>query len=79
MALKDPKVDTVYLLSDGEPNVGKYQTTYAILKQVARLNRTARVQINTIAFGPDAKVDFLKTLALSNWGMFVNKCGSRVR
>ncbi|MGH7378529.1 MAG: HEAT repeat domain-containing protein, partial [Candidatus Methylomirabilales bacterium] len=49
-ALKDDKVDTIYLLSDGAPTVGTFIETQAVLAEVARLNQLPKVKINTIGF-----------------------------
>jgi hypothetical protein len=76
-ALNDPEVDTVYLLSDGLPNTGKVPTPEAILRKVREVNATRKVVINTIAFGKDAGIDFLKKLAAENGGKFTDMTGRK--
>ncbi|MCX7703453.1 MAG: HEAT repeat domain-containing protein [Planctomycetota bacterium] len=76
-ALSDPEVDTVYLLSDGLPNTGKIHTPEGILRKIREVNATRRVVINTIAFGKDAGIDFLKKLAAENRGKFIDMSGKK--
>ena len=49
-ALKN-KLDTVFVLSDGQPSVGKLIDTDEIRKAVKKLNETFRVVIHAIAIG----------------------------
>ena len=74
-AMSDPSVDTIYLLSDGLPNCGRVPTPEAVLREVRRLNLTRRVVINTIAFGTEEGIDFMKRLAAENGGKFVDMTG----
>ena len=67
-ALKDPNVDTIYLLSDGEPSEGKYTKFKEILRNVRRINRLRKIQINTIAIGTDSKL--MRLLAKQNSGLY---------
>lgn len=72
--------DTVYLLSDGSPSVGRLTVTYDILREVHQMNGTRNVAIHTFALlGGDGKKynlieskslarDFLKKLASQNGG-----------
>lgn len=60
-AFADPEIDTIYLLSDGDPSAGRIQDPDAILAEVQRWNRTRRLRIHTISVGADSK--FLKRLA----------------
>jgi HEAT repeat protein len=69
-AFTDPTVDTVFLLSDGEPTDGKYVSTEEILRRIRRVNRARQVVIHTISLG---KSDFMKTLAEQNGGRYVEK------
>ncbi len=46
--LKKDSVDTVYLMSDGMPNMGKFKVPADILREVARINDTLKIAIHTI-------------------------------
>jgi HEAT repeat protein len=73
-ALKDEKVDTIYLLSDGEPTVGEYIETEDLLEAVARLNQLQKVKINTIGFHLKAEERHLmQELAERNFGVFLSR------
>ncbi len=67
-AFEDPKVDTIYLLTDGQPSAGRVRTTDAILEEVRRWNRTRQIVIHCIGFGLDS--DLLKRLAAENGGTY---------
>jgi hypothetical protein len=73
--------DTIYLLSDGLPNQGKFINVNDILREVKRLNNTLRMKINTIwvdkAKQPgDTKTPsgeaWMRRLAEDNGGRFVS-------
>jgi Mg-chelatase subunit ChlD len=79
-AFEDKEVDTIFVLSDGMPNVGKLPSAEAILNEVARINAARRIVIHTINFtsSSDAKevkdaAEFLKKLAEDNGGTYVNQ------
>jgi hypothetical protein len=62
-ALQDPHVDTIYLLSDGQPSTGKYTEPAEIISQIENINRLRRVQINTISIGqPSELLEKLATI-----------------
>ncbi|MCZ6795828.1 MAG: VWA domain-containing protein [Planctomycetota bacterium] len=65
-ALEDPYVDTIYLLSDGDPTSGKHTKPGAILRAVRKINRRRGIQINAISIGK--KSDLLRKLAQSTGG-----------
>ena len=67
-ALKDKRVDTIYLLTDGLPTRGRLTAPAAILKEIKLLNRTRGVTIHTIAFG--AESNLLRQLAEQNGGQY---------
>jgi HEAT repeat protein len=73
-ALKDEKLDTIYLLSDGAPNMGTYAQPADILAQIHNLNQLRKVKINTIGFGlkPVERV-LMEDLAEKNYGVFLNR------
>jgi hypothetical protein len=70
-ALTDPNVDTIYLLSDGIPILGKWTRTDDILREIKKINEHKNVQINTISFGEDS--DLMKKLAAQNGGQYIFK------
>lgn len=55
-AFDDAEVDTIFILSDGEPNVGGQTDPHMIRRHVARWNEHRGVTIHTIAFGLDLPV-----------------------
>lgn len=67
-AFEDPKVDTIYLLTDGQPSAGRVRTTDGILEEVRRWNRTRQIVIHCIGFGIDSEL--LKRLAAENGGSY---------
>ncbi len=67
-ALKDQRVDTIYLLTDGNPTRGRYQATPDILREIRKINRVRSATIHCIAFG--AESDLLKQLAKQNGGKY---------
>ncbi len=69
MVLEAGDVDTIYLLSDGEPSAGTYTDPTRILEEIARLNEASQVTIHTIALGFDS--GFMRQLAEQNRGSYV--------
>lgn len=67
-ALVESRVDTIWLLSDGEPTSGRLVFPTDILREVRRLNATRRVAIHTISVGQ--KSELLKRLARENGGTY---------
>jgi hypothetical protein len=69
LAFDDPDVDTVYLLSDGEPSVGAVIDPRGIRDRVAAWNKHRGVVINCIAVGGSFQV--LEWLAQDTGGTHV--------
>jgi hypothetical protein len=67
-AFKDPKVDTIYLLTDGQPSSGRLTNAEDIIDEVRRWNRTKQVVIHCIGLGIDS--DLLKRLAAMTGGSY---------
>ncbi|HEX5053747.1 MAG TPA: VWA domain-containing protein [Planctomycetota bacterium] len=67
-ALADADVDTIYLLTDGQPTAGRLKATEDILDEVRRQNRSRQVVIHCIAVGLDS--DLLKRLAADSGGAY---------
>ena len=72
-ALEDKRVDTVYLMTDGQPSAGKYTKPDDILREIRKKNRLRAITIHCIAFGEESP--FLEKLAAENGGKyrFVNE------
>ncbi len=68
LALNDRRVDTIFLLSDGQPVGGKFDRPDDILREIGALNRVRGAKINCISFGVESK--FLKDLAAQNGGVY---------
>jgi uncharacterized protein YegL len=66
-------VETIFVLSDGEPNEGKYPSTQGILDAVAKWNGSKKVIIHTIGLGEDCDKEFMKKLAAENGGQFIDR------
>jgi HEAT repeat protein len=66
------EVQTVFLLSDGEPTVGPVTAPAALLRALERRNRNRRVRFHTIAVGPSG-ADFLAALAAENGGQAIDR------
>jgi len=65
-ALATNNVQEIILMSDGLPNSGPQ----AVLDEIRKVN-TNNIIIHTIAFGEDADLDFMRTLAQENNGSFI--------
>ncbi len=70
-ALQD--VETVFLLSDGEPSAGKITSASGIVDEVTNWNRSRNITIHTIGLGEDCDKNFMKELASKNNGTFIDK------
>lgn len=63
--------DTMFLVSDGAPTVGKYVEPDIILEHVKRWNKRRRIKIHAIGVGEDHDIEFLQTLAQTHGGLYV--------
>jgi HEAT repeat protein len=68
VALEDRRVDTIYLLSDGDPTAGQVVDPTLILERMAKLNRVRKVQIHCISIGKAS--GFMRRLAEQNGGTY---------
>lgn len=68
------QVDTMFLLTDGQPTAGKMTKWEDIEAEVKRLNGLRKVVINTISVGK-LEGPFLRKLAEDNGGTFVDLVG----
>ena len=69
LALASPDVDTVVVLSDGDPSVGAVVDPFSIRRVVAEQNEHRGVLIHTVAIGGD--LDVLRWLAEDSGGAHV--------
>lgn len=74
-ALRFEEVQTIFLLTDGDPTSGRVVLPDAILVELKRANRDRKVVINTIAAGA-VRAEFLAELASDNGGAAVDLTGS---
>jgi len=69
-------VDTIFLLSDGEPTAGTLTKPHEIRAEISRLNQLRRVVIHTINFGKSPTgAGLLRQLAEDNGGTYVDLVG----
>lgn len=67
-AFDDPRVDTIFLLTDGMPWGGEVTDTADIRARIERLNRTRKVAIHCVSVG--RRSPFLRRLAEENGGTY---------
>lgn len=65
-AFADPEVDTIFLLTDGQPSTGEIVAPDALARAVQQWNLGRGIRIHTIAIG--GKSDFLERLARDSGG-----------
>ena len=68
-AFDDPEVDTLYLLSDGQPSVGELIDTAKIHDRIVHLNEARKIRIHCISIGD--KSTFMEGLAEATGGTYV--------
>ncbi|MCU0865582.1 MAG: HEAT repeat domain-containing protein [Planctomycetes bacterium] len=69
LAFDDPDVDTIFVMSDGEPTAGALIDPHRIREEVAFWNKHRKVVVNTIAVGGNLEV--LEWLARDSGGKYV--------
>ena len=69
--------DTLFVMSDGRPTIGRIHKPEAILSELRKVNRIRKVIIHTICFGSDSPglmeppdPGFLRDMAAQNGGQF---------
>lgn len=70
LAFEDPNVDTIYLLTDGEPTHGVIVDPAELAEEVIRWNHTRRIRIHGISVGRESQM--LKRLAEESGGRYVS-------
>lgn len=68
-----PKIDELFVLSDGEPTVGDVQGADDILRLVRESNKYAKVRIHCVFTGTGVGATLLRRLAEENGGVFVQR------
>ena len=68
LAFEDPLVDTIYVLTDGQPSAGKVTDIYEIRREVARWNATRNVKIHGVSVGQESQL--LRWLAEDSGGRY---------
>jgi hypothetical protein len=68
LAFSDPLVDTIFLLTDGMPSVGKRIDPEAIRVAGRGWNSTRRIKLNTVAIG--SELPLVMELAQDNLGQY---------
>ena len=69
MAFEDKDVDTIFIMSDGEPTNGEVIDPYRIREDVAFWNKHRKVKINCIAIG--GNLEILEWIATDAGGKYV--------
>ena len=67
-AYEDPEVDTIYLLTDGQPTVGELIDPIDIIDEIRYINRTRQVVIHCISVGRES--DLMRQLAAITGGEY---------
>lgn len=68
-AFEDPRVDTVFLLSDGDPSAGEITDVQDLGDDIQRKNRSRRIRIHCVAVGLESPL--LERLARESDGRYV--------
>ncbi|MCE9637742.1 MAG: HEAT repeat domain-containing protein [Planctomycetes bacterium] len=67
----DLRADTVYLMTDGNPNRGRTSDAASLIDSVVTRNRTARLVFHTIGIGEAAGSELLQTVSKRTGGQYV--------
>jgi len=70
-ALDDPQVDTICLLSDGEPTSGRFVHPARLRAEIQRRNAGGRVRIHAVSIGMQSAL--LRHLAADSLGTYVER------
>jgi hypothetical protein len=65
--------DTIYVVTDGMPNLGAFHETDDLCRAIRALNRYRRVTIHTIGIGPLQSQRLLERLATESGGEYVRR------
>ncbi len=70
LAFDDPEVDTIYLLTDGDPSAGRITNPDDLADAVRRWNYRRQVVVHCVSIGKESKL--LKRLAAESRGEYVH-------
>ena len=70
-AFANTRIDTIYLLSDGEPTAGAITDPARLLREVARWNRSRLLRVHCVSIGRESPL--LAALARQSGGRYVQK------
>ena len=66
--------DTIFFMTDGHPNRGKFWEPELILREIKRINAERKITIHVIGVGPAAAaMPWLQQLAAENNGKYINR------
>lgn len=65
--------DTIFLMTDGGPNRGKFIEPKLIIEEVKRLNAVRKITLHTIGVGEGHLAGFLQQLAAANGGQYIGR------
>jgi HEAT repeat protein len=65
--------DTIFLLSDGSPNHGRFTAPDDILREVGKINAERKITIHTIGIGREHDSGFMQKLAEQNGGQYTGR------
>ncbi len=68
-ALRDPRLDTVYLLSDGQPSRGATRDPQTLACELSRWNEARRVRLHGVAVGEESEL--VRALAEATGGQYL--------
>ena len=65
--------DTIFLMTDGSPNRGKFHDPDVIVEEITRINQERKITIHTIGVGKGHHRPFLQALAAKNNGKYISR------
>jgi len=72
-AAKKLNVETIFLLTDGQPTAGKHTNTNDILNKVSEWNSLKKVKVHAVGLGDNHDKEFMRKMAEQNNGIYINK------
>jgi hypothetical protein len=67
----DKGADTLFVMTDGFPNRGRFQDPELILREVKEMNRIRKITIHTIGVGDGHNAPLLRQMAAQNNGQYI--------
>jgi hypothetical protein len=68
--IADPEIDTIYMLSSGEPDVGLYVHGNRIAESLADLNRFQKVTLHAVAYSKEGFWPHIRQISEATGGQF---------